>query len=115
MADETVEKRKGGRPKGIPKTGGRKKGTPNRTHVMTADQIAKIADPLAFLCQVVRGCRMTAAPQPGEKKRGWAYPTLDQRITAATTLARKVLPDQRAVEHSGPMGEPLSVRINLGT
>ncbi len=110
----TPKKRGGGKPKGLPKTGGRKKGSPNRTHIMTAEQITKLADPLGLLCQIARGVRLAAALSPGSNKNTFMFPTLDQRITAAQTLARKVLPDQKAVEHSGPRGEPLSVRINLG-
>ena len=72
------------------------------------------ADPLEFLCKICRGDRLTAAPEPGATSKTWWYPTGDQRITAAQTLARKVLPDMKAVEVAGPLGEPLSVRINLG-
>ena len=42
------------------------------------------------------------------------YPTIDQRLAAARILAAKIVPDQKAVEVSGPLGEALSVRINLG-
>ena len=107
-------KRKPGRPKGTPRTGGRAKGTPNRDRTATIERIQKEADPVLFLCKVCRGDRMEAAPEPGAKKRTHWFPTADQRITAAQTLARKVLPDLKAIEHAGPLGEPLSVRINLG-
>ena len=108
-----AEKRKPGRPPGTPKTGGRKKGTRNRDRVATVARIESLADPIGFLADVCRGVRLQAAPEPGAKKREWWYPTADQRITAAQTLARKVLPDMKSVEHAGPLGEPLSVRINF--
>ena len=57
---------------------------------------------------------MEAAANDGAKKKTWWYPTGDQRMNAAITLARKCMPDLKSVEHSGPLGEPLSVRINLG-
>ncbi len=59
------------------------------------------ADPLEFLCKVARGDRMSAASESGSSKKGWWVPTGDQRISAAQTLARKVLPDMKAVEFSG--------------
>ena len=113
---ETPKKRPPGRPRGLGKVpgSGRQKGTPNRDRSATIERIQKEADPLLFLCKVCRGDRMEAAPEPGSKKRGWWYPTGDQRISAAQTLSRKVLPDMKAVELGGPLGEPLSVRINLG-
>ena len=111
---EKKPKRPPGRPKGYPRSGGRKPGTPNRDRAATVERIMREADPLGFLCAVCKGNRLEAAPEPGAKKRTWWYPTGDQRINAAQTLARKVMPDQKAIEHSGPLGEPLSVRINLG-
>ncbi len=103
-----VPKNRGGRPKGLPKTGGRKKGTPNGKTILTAEHINRAADPLGLLCQIARGARISASK---DGKRAWVYPSLDQRITAATTLARKVLPDVKAIEHSGPDGNNLVIRI----
>ena len=105
MATPTTEKLKRGpgRPKGLGKVkgSGRKRGTPNRDRSATIERIQREADPILFLCKVCRGDRMTAATSPGEGKKGWWVPTGDQRISAAQTLARKVLPDQKAIEHSG--------------
>ena len=114
MPETGTPKRPPGRPKGTPKTGGRQKGTCNKDRAATVEKIMREADPLLFLCKVCRGDRMEAAAKPGDKKRTWWVPTGDQRISAAQTLARKVMPDQKAIEHTGPLGEPLSVRINLG-
>ncbi len=115
---ETTEKRKRGpgRPKGLGRVpgSGRKPGTPNRDRSATIARIQKEADPLGFLAKVCRGDRMEAALEPGAKKKTWWFPTGDQRIVAAQTLARKVMPDMKAIEHAGPLGEPLSVRISLG-
>ena len=107
-------KRKPGRPRGYPKSGGRARGTPNKDRAATVERIMREADPLGFLCAVCKGHRMEAAAEPGAKKKTWWYPTGDQRIQAGMALARKVMPDQKAVELAGPQGEPLSVRINLG-
>ncbi len=63
-----------------------------------------LADPLEFLCKVARGDRMSAAAKPGASKKSWWVPTGDQRISAAQTLARKVLPDLKATELTGDLG-----------
>ena len=94
-------KRGPGRPRGYPKSGGRKPGTCNKDRAATIEKIMREADPLLFLCKVARGDRMSAAGEPGESKKTWWIPTGDQRISAAQTLARKVLPDMKAVEFSG--------------
>ena len=103
MAETEAEKpkRPPGRPKGYPKSGGRQKGTPNRDRTATIERIQKEADPILFLCKVSRGDRLSAAPEPGAKKKTWCIPTIDQRISAAQTLCRKVLPDMKAIEHTG--------------
>ena len=104
-------KRPPGRPKGYPKSGGRARGTPNRDRTATIERIQKEADPILFLCKVCRGDRMEAAPEPGAKKRTHWFPTADQRIVAAQTLARKIMPDIKAVEHAGVEGGDLIIRI----
>ncbi len=105
MAIPTLEKPKRGpgRPKGLGRVpgSGRKPGTPNKDRAATIEKIMRQADPLEFLCKVCRGDRMEAAAKPGDKKKTWWHPTGDQRISAAQTLARKVLPDMKAVEYSG--------------
>ena len=40
-------------------------------------------------------------------KKSWCYPTLAQRVQAGETLLRKLLPDLKATELSGPDGAPL--------
>ena len=116
MAETTTPKRGPGRPKGLGRVpgSGRKKGTCNKDRAATVERIMREADPLLFLCKISRGDRIPAAAAVGDKKRRWIFPTIDQRITAAQTLARKIMPDMKAIEHAGPLGEPLSVRINLG-
>ena len=113
-ATTEAPKRKPGRPRGTPRTGGRKAGTPNRVNQISRDYIVKNGSPIAFLCSVVQGKKFTSAKEPGSGERIVSYPSLDQRLHAARILAGKVMPDQKAVEHSGVAGEPLSVRINLG-
>ena len=104
-------KRKPGRPKGTPRSGGRARGTPNKKNQVTREFIIREGAPVKFLCQVAKGTRILAAPEPEAKKRTWVVPTLEQRIHAATILARKIVPDLKAVEHAGEDGGNLVVRI----
>ena len=112
MTDTTTttetEKRGPGRPKGYPKSGGRAKGTPNRDRAATIDKIMREADPLLYLCKIARGDRLEAGDGPDAKKKTWWFPTGDQRISALQTLARKVLPDMKAVEVSGETAVQIS-------
>ena len=114
MAEGTTTKRKGGRPKGYPKSGGRKPGTANKSSQLGRDFIIRKGAPIETLCKIAKGEKIRAADSESASKRVGIYPTIDQRLTAARILAAKVVPDQKAVEVSGPLGEPLSVRINLG-
>ena len=100
-------KRRPGKPRGLPKSGGRVKGTPNRSTVQTRDRIQELADPIQFLADVMAGKRMVAAGEPGDMKKTWCYPTLAQRVQASETLLRKLLPDLKATEITGADGAPL--------
>ncbi len=104
-------KRKPGRPMGLPRTGGRAKGTPNRKNLVTRDYVIKEGAPLQFLCSVVRGRRFTAAAEPGGTKRTHVFPSLDQRLRAAEILSRKVLPDLKATEVTGKDGGPVALTL----
>ena len=108
-------KRPPGRPKGYPRSGGRAKGTPNKSSQLGRDFIIKRGAPIETLCKISKGEKVQAAADTASaSKRDGVFPTIDQRLAAARILAAKIVPDQKAVEVSGPLGEPLSVRINLG-
>lgn len=96
---ETVPKRKVGRPKGLPKTGGRRRGTPNKDRAATLEAIRTYSDPVGFLEKVCRGLLVECRDADGDQKSSiLTRPSMEQRITAATILARKVLPDVKSVE-----------------
>ena len=109
--EDKPKKRLPGRPKGHPKTGGRQKGVPNRTRVQTLERINQEADPIGFLIRVASGLQFEAATEAGATKKEKMYPTHDQRLDAAKVLARKVLPDTKAVEMTGEGGEPFVLQI----
>ena len=111
-----VQKRPPGRPRGYPRSGGRKPGTPNKSTQLGRDFIIKRGAPIEILCKIAKGEKIQAAADTASAaKRHGIFPTIDQRLAAARILAAKIVPDLKAIEHSGPLGEPLSVRINLGS
>ncbi len=106
-------KRPPGRQKGEPRPpgAGRKKGTPNKLTQLTRAYIAKEGCPIRLLCAIASGKPIKAAAEPGSTKRVKIIPTLMERLRAAETLARKIVPDMKAVEYSGPEGENLVIKI----
>ncbi len=77
------------------KSGGRKKGTPNKTTAVARDRIEAEGDPIGFLLGVMNGETMIVADQKDGDAPVKVLPTLDQRLSAATTLARKTVPDAK--------------------
>ena len=107
-----AKKRPPGRPRGYPKSGGRKPGTPNRTSQVGRDFIVRKGAPLEILCKVAKGEKiMAAADTASVAKRNGIYPTVDQRLAAARILAAKICPDMKSVEYSGEDGGNLVIRI----
>ncbi len=88
------------------KTGGRKKGTPNKA---TADIEAKLTalgcDPIEGLARIANGepikCGITTLAGYQEVE---VRPTLAQQLKARAELAEYVAPKRKAVEHSGSIG-----------
>lgn len=80
--------------KGI-KNGGRTKGTPNKMTATARERIEKEGDPLGFLLDVMNGKPIMASPFKDGEEAIEILPTLDQRMSAATTLARKTVPDAK--------------------
>lgn len=77
------------------KSGGRGKGTPNKHTAATRDRIREEGDPIGFLLSVMNGETMSVAVQKDGDDPVTVLPTLDQRLSAATTLARKTVPDAK--------------------
>ena len=115
MPETEKPKRPPGRPKGYPRSGGRAKGTVNKSTQLGRDFIIRKGAPIETLCKISKGEKVQAAADTASaSERNGVYPTIDQRLAAARILAAKIVPDQKAVEIAGPLGEPLSVKINLG-
>ena len=105
LATETP-KRPRGRPKGLAKTGGRKRGVKNRDSAAAIDAIVQSADPVGFLQMVCKGlliqCHDPTSDDP--KATTMTRPSLDQRVDAAKFLANKVRASLKALELSGQVG-----------
>jgi hypothetical protein len=96
-----------GRPKGLAKTGGRKKGTPNQylTSKQIRDVLLRKSDALDVLADIVQGKQYLTAGPTG--KSFWTYPSMAERLSALRIVADKCIPSLMATEISGPDGKDL--------
>ena len=85
---------------------GRPKGVPNKVNRIAKEAITK-AEPHSFLIRVMEGRKFKRAGTEGAQRTTACYPTLTESISAAETLLRKIAPDLKAQELSGPGGSPL--------
>lgn len=92
-----------GRPKGHPKTGGKKAGTPNLMSPEFREWLMDRAKPFELLADICAGKEI-------EDKDGKRKPTTQERMRAAETLTRKLLPDLAATTLTGKDGGPLVVQ-----
>lgn len=87
-----------GRPKGQPKTGGRKKGTPSKTTLEVAAKLAVWGfDPFRTMVEIARD------PESAPELKG----------RMASELAQYVAPKRKAVEHSGPDGDAIEHAVDI--
>jgi hypothetical protein len=98
---------------GRKKTGGRRKGVPNRDRALTIARIMQMVDPIEGLARIARGEPMMLAPEPG-KPAALVYPTLADVRAALVALANKVMPDLKSVAVDGAAGTPVAVVIRFG-
>lgn len=76
-----------GRPKGLPKTGGRKAGTPNKR---TEDLVERLKQAMGEdWCPIVAMARIAGDPET----------SLDMRVRCLSEVAPYVQPKRRAIEH----------------
>ena len=116
MAETTTPKRPPGRPKGYPRSGGRAKGTPNKSTQLGRDFIIKQGSPIEVLCKIAKGEKIQAAADSASaSERKGIYPSLDQRLAAARILAGKIVPDMKSVDLSADGGTPFVFQFIAGT
>jgi hypothetical protein len=77
------------------RTGGRRKGSPNKNTAATRERLAGMADPLAFLVSVMHGEAIAGAPTKDGTVAAPMFPTIDQRLHAARALADKLVPNAK--------------------
>ncbi len=85
---------------------GRPRGVPNKVNRIAKEAITK-AEPHSFLIRVMEGRKFKRAGTEGAQRTTACYPTLTESISAAETLLRKIAPDLKSQELSGPGGSPL--------
>ena len=106
---KSADKRRPGRPKGYPKTGGRKPGSKNAVPNELRNYINHKGRPLELLAAIASGRKVTAADPKDPCKKTSVYPSLTDRISAARVLMNKLVPDLRASEISGPDNGPIQI------
>lgn len=89
------------------KTGGRKKGTPNKGTAAIRERIESKADPVGFMISVMTGKEMDGTDDNGKAIK--IKPALSQRLHAAQWLGDKIAPSLKAVEISGKDGLPIEL------
>lgn len=100
-------------PKSAPAKRGRPKGSVNKTNKVAKEAITEAA-PHNFLIRVMDGRKFMRAAEEGSKRRTECYPTLSESTAAAETLLRKIAPDMRATEVSGPDGGAIETKVEGG-
>ena len=87
-----------GRPAGTPKTGGRKKGTPNRATLAVAEKLA------ALNCDPLEGLAMIAEDKSN---------SLEIRMRCYAELLPYLYPKRKPIDHAAGETNPINLFINL--
>ncbi len=95
-----------------PSRRGRPKGSVNKVNRIAKEAILAAA-PHHFLIRIMEGRKFKRAGEEAGRRTVDCYPTLLQSITAAEVLLRKVAPDIKAVEVSGPEDSPIEQRTEI--
>ena len=82
--------------KGKPKTGGRKRGTPNRRTLEVQEQLVAVG------CDPIEGIATIAMDEDNPP---------ELRLRAYAELAPYLYPKRKAIQHTGEGGEEILVRI----
>ena len=96
----------GHRPKGLPKTGGRMKGTPNKDrrelYDMLRDKFGDDFDPVVEAAQIAH-----------DLKGSTDLDAIDRRLKALSLVAKYTRPTLRSVEHRGAAIENLNMTVRF--
>lgn len=113
MAEETAEieekeppkKRGPGRPKGLPKTGGRQKAVRNWTNPEIRNELLNRSNAIEALASIAAGEKQRWAGPTGKQQS--RYPTAQEQLQALGIILQKTVPNLQATELTGKDGEPL--------
>lgn len=100
--------RKRGRPKGLPKTGGRTKGVRNWTNDAIREELLERSQVIEVLADLIAGKQWLVGTEHGPGKATWRVPSGKERIAAIGLLADKILPSLKSSEITGKDGAPLN-------
>jgi hypothetical protein len=78
---------------------------------MDRERIAREADPVQFLADVMNGKPVVELDWEGDPM-GFARPTMDHRMVAADRLLKKLVPDLKAVEATDPGSSQVTFVFN---
>ncbi|MEJ6845200.1 hypothetical protein V3589_03115 [Sinorhizobium fredii] len=100
-------RRKRGRPKGLPKTGGRAKGGKNWSNEEIRSALLGKSEAIETLADICAG-RLIRVSGPTGKQMD-VYPSMQERLKAAELVLKKVVPDlqSQSVELTGANGKDL--------
>lgn len=101
------KKKKPGRPKGLPKTGGRKKGTPNKSNLRMRDRFAEAG--FDFVDEVINTLHLISSPEVKLDFLGKLAPYFMQRLREESeetpTPPLPTDPNQNPGQENDPMKE----------
>lgn len=88
-----------GRPSGLPKSGGRKRGTPNKRTAAITEKLEKMGcDPIAGMAEIA----MSEESTP------------ELKLAACRELAQYIAPKRKATEVSGPNDQTMIIEVVTG-
>ena len=115
--DAPPPKRCRGRPPGLPKTGGRQKGSPRSYGAPEVRQeLLSRSNAIEVLADICAGKKPYCGSGTLGNKPSWQYPSMKDCLRALEIVLSKVVPDLQATELSGAGGEalfPTSEPLNL--
>jgi len=104
--EEPAPPRKRGRPKGLPKTGGRQKKVMNWNSAAVRERLLPVTT--KKIEAIINGDKILTTGPTGKEQ--WRRPTVDQQLKAAELAYRKCLADLRSTTLQGPGEAPLIPR-----